>query len=193
MDAEFKIAIEAISAPIVIIKVKQEPKFSWLKMNSSAEQFSGYSIEDFKHLDLDNFEGLTPARMIMHKELNLLCQRCYRLKAPINYDFRHQLPDSTYRWSRNTMAPLFKEEKIKHLVITSQDITGLVETQAHLGEALNKTLQGYIPICSNCKKIRHEEEWQSVERYMNDQLYYSQFSHGICPGCELEFYADVNK
>lgn len=189
MDDKFEVPIDAIGAPTTLIKVKQG-QFSWLKMNPSAEQFFGYKVTDFKHPELDNFEGLTPARMIIRKELNLLCQRCCRLGVPINYKFRHQTPDGTYRWSCNSMAPLFKDEKIKQLLITSQDVTPLVETQQHLGDALSKSLKAYIPICGDCKRIRHEDEWQSVEKYFNDQLYYNQFSHGICPTCAEEHYSD---
>ena len=44
-------------------------------------------------------------------------------------------------------------------------------------------LEGLLPICPKCKKIRTEEQsWQAVESYImkhTDAL----FSHGICPDC----------
>ena len=46
-----------------------------------------------------------------------------------------------------------------------------------------KQLQGLLPICSYCKKIRNDNNyWQQVERYIED---YSDvaFSHSICPDC----------
>ena len=49
--------------------------------------------------------------------------------------------------------------------------------------AREKRLQGLVPICSYCKKIRNDNNyWQQVERYIED---YSDvaFSHSICPDC----------
>jgi DNA-binding response OmpR family regulator len=46
-----------------------------------------------------------------------------------------------------------------------------------------KTLQGLLPICSYCKKIRDDRNyWQQVEGYISDHSE-AQFSHGICPEC----------
>jgi sigma-B regulation protein RsbU (phosphoserine phosphatase) len=44
-------------------------------------------------------------------------------------------------------------------------------------------LEGLLPICSYCKRIRDEEkEWRPVEQYINDRSEAS-FSHGVCPTC----------
>jgi sigma-B regulation protein RsbU (phosphoserine phosphatase) len=44
-------------------------------------------------------------------------------------------------------------------------------------------LQGLLPICSYCKKIRDDQNyWQQVESYISSHSGV-QFSHGICPGC----------
>jgi hypothetical protein len=50
-----------------------------------------------------------------------------------------------------------------------------------------KTLQGLLPICSYCKKIRDDRNyWQQVEGYISDHSE-AQFSHGICPECYARF------
>lgn len=55
----------------------------------------------------------------------------------------------------------------------------------HLQEAMDhvKTLQGLIPICSYCHRIRTDQAaWERIETYVeahSDAL----FSHGICPEC----------
>jgi phosphoserine phosphatase RsbU/P len=50
-----------------------------------------------------------------------------------------------------------------------------------------KTLQGLLPICSYCKKIRDDRNyWQQVEGYISDHTE-AQFSHGICPECYARF------
>ena len=53
-----------------------------------------------------------------------------------------------------------------------------------------RTLQGMLPICSYCKKIRTDEDsWQQIEAYVQTRSDAS-FSHGICPDC-YEVSADV--
>nr|WP_319775857.1 GAF domain-containing protein [uncultured Sphaerochaeta sp.] len=54
-----------------------------------------------------------------------------------------------------------------------------------------KTLQGLIPICAKCKKIRDDKGfWQQVENYIQERSS-AQFSHGICPECAQELYPDL--
>jgi len=49
-----------------------------------------------------------------------------------------------------------------------------------------KTLQGMIPICAWCHKIRDDEGfWQGVDTYLQDRLD-ATFSHAICPACSAQ-------
>jgi sigma-B regulation protein RsbU (phosphoserine phosphatase) len=44
-------------------------------------------------------------------------------------------------------------------------------------------LQGLLPICSYCKKVRDDKNyWQQVEAYIAERADV-KFSHGICPEC----------
>lgn len=44
-------------------------------------------------------------------------------------------------------------------------------------------LEGLLPICSHCKRIRDQnEEWQVLEKYIQDRTP-TTFTHGICPEC----------
>ncbi len=46
-----------------------------------------------------------------------------------------------------------------------------------------KQLQGLLPICSYCKKVRDDQNyWQQVDSYISKHSEV-EFSHGICPGC----------
>lgn len=46
-----------------------------------------------------------------------------------------------------------------------------------------EALEGLLPICSYCKRIRDEhDEWQRLERYIS-QHSAAEFTHGICPDC----------
>ena len=49
--------------------------------------------------------------------------------------------------------------------------------------AEGQQLQGMLPICSYCKRIRNAaHDWQAVEAYIAAHAPV-QFSHGICPTC----------
>jgi hypothetical protein len=51
-----------------------------------------------------------------------------------------------------------------------------------------KTLQGILPICANCKKIRDDTGyWNQIEKYISEHSG-ATFSHGICPDCMAELY-----
>ena len=66
----------------------------------------------------------------------------------------------------------------------------LASRVAQLQEALSrvKQLQGLLPICSYCKRIRDDHDyWQQVETYMSEHSQ-ATFTHGICPECYEKFF-----
>jgi DNA-binding response OmpR family regulator len=67
--------------------------------------------------------------------------------------------------------------------------TALAQRVRELEEALSrvKQLQGLLPICSYCKKIRNDRNyWQQVEGYISEHSG-AQFSHAICPECYARY------
>jgi CheY-like chemotaxis protein len=61
----------------------------------------------------------------------------------------------------------------------------LADRVRELGDALHrvKQLQGLLPICAYCKKIRDDKNyWQQVESYISAHTD-ARFSHSICPEC----------
>jgi DNA-binding response OmpR family regulator len=61
----------------------------------------------------------------------------------------------------------------------------LAERVRQLEAALShvKTLQGLLPICSYCHKIRNDQEsWERLESYVIAHSE-ARFTHGICPDC----------
>ena len=49
-----------------------------------------------------------------------------------------------------------------------------------------KALEGILPICAKCKKIRsNEDKWIAVELFIQERSQAS-FTHGICPTCTGE-------
>lgn len=80
-------------------------------------------------------------------------------------------------------AELWARLKVGKRIIDLQQ--GLSDRVQELLNALSqvKQLQGILPICSHCKKIRNDQNyWQQVEGYISD-VTELQFSHSICPNC----------
>jgi hypothetical protein len=51
-----------------------------------------------------------------------------------------------------------------------------------------KVLQGFLPICSFCKKIRTKEDtWEQLEQYISKNSD-AKFTHSLCPACAKEQY-----
>ena len=63
---------------------------------------------------------------------------------------------------------------------------------AELERALERRvriLEGLLPICAFCKKIRNDAgDWEKLEGYITRRSE-AQFSHSICPGCCEHHYA----
>lgn len=113
----------------------------------------------------------------------------------LGFENRYLCKDGSHRWLLWNAAPDFGGRAIYSM---ARDITErkqaeadrerlVTELQAALAEV--RTLQGIVPICSYCKKIRDDEDyWQTVESYLSKRTN-TRFSHSICPSCyskELE-------
>jgi len=70
----------------------------------------------------------------------------------------------------------------------------LEQKVAELTDALKhiKTLQGMLPICANCKKIRcGKNTWQPIESYIQEHSG-ADFTHTICPECTARLYPSLH-
>lgn len=76
--------------------------------------------------------------------------------------------------------------RVGERILTLQN--NLAEHVAKLEDALSSVhqLQGLLPICAYCKKIRDDQNyWQRVEKYIS-KYSGAKFSHSICPDCYKE-------
>lgn len=54
-----------------------------------------------------------------------------------------------------------------------------------------KQLNGLLPICASCKKIRDDKGyWNQIESFIREHSK-ADFSHGICPDCANRLYPDL--
>jgi signal transduction histidine kinase len=76
-----------------------------------------------------------------------------------------------------------------------QNLEKLVEKRTEdlqLAQSKIKILNGFLPICSNCKKIRDDKGyWNQIESYIRDHSE-AEFSHGICPDCVKILYPELD-
>jgi PAS domain S-box-containing protein len=65
---------------------------------------------------------------------------------------------------------------------------GLDITELETAREKVKVLQGLLPICSSCKKIRDEKgHWRPLEAYISEKSE-ADFTHGVCPECMARLY-----
>lgn len=65
-------------------------------------------------------------------------------------------------------------------------IHNLQEAMAHI-----KTLQGLLPICSGCKKIREDHGyWEEIESFISKHSE-TQFTHTLCPNCVKKYFPEL--
>ena len=81
------------------------------------------------------------------------------------------------------------EEKLHH----HHNLLALQKEELETTLARVKRLEGIIPICSYCKKIRDDQKsWHQLERYISDHSE-ALFSHGACPDCFAEQMRNIKK
>jgi DNA-binding response OmpR family regulator len=52
-------------------------------------------------------------------------------------------------------------------------------------------LEGLLPICSSCKKVRDEEGiWEQIEKYLAEHVD-AHFTHTLCPDCIKRLYPEL--
>ncbi len=90
----------------------------------------------------------------------------------------------------------FAKEELFARVKAGERILNLQEAlYSKIGELENslshvKTLQGIIPICSNCHKIRTDDEsWQKIDQYIEAHSD-AEFSHSLCDECLNKLYPE---
>ena len=86
-------------------------------------------------------------------------------------------------------------DKERIILLAIEDITEQKHAENAREEAFARIrkLEGIIPICMYCKKIRDDQNsWNQLEQYITDHSE-AKFSHGLCPACAEEQMALLKK
>nr|WP_320011903.1 transporter substrate-binding domain-containing protein [uncultured Desulfobulbus sp.] len=87
-------------------------------------------------------------------------------------------------WNRNLKLEIRARKKI-------EDERNELITELNKSLQEVKTLQGFLPICSHCRKVREDSGyWQKIETYIQEHTD-TRFTHGICPDCMRELYPHI--
>ena len=137
------------------------------------------------------------------KSYGIRKQRLLRTLSPHSYFGEMALFDNLVR-----SATVVAKEDIKTLCLGKLNLYKEIEKYPQLAidllqmlnrrlvaleKAVIKTIGGFIPICSNCKKIRDENGcWSSIDHYIMDYTEH-ELSHGICPECSEMLYGPYLK
>ncbi|HWI41342.1 MAG TPA: PAS domain S-box protein [Verrucomicrobiae bacterium] len=118
--------------------------------------------------------------------------QAFERREVFEMEYRLRRGDGVYRWIFDRGAPCHTEDGTFCGYIGSCiDVTERVEAQEALKKAQEgeiRRLQGLLPICTCCKKIRDDRGyWDEVEVYISRHTN-TLFSHGICPDCMKNLY-----
>ncbi len=117
-------------------------------------------------------------------------------------EHRIQCKNGSYKWilDRGKIISWTEDDNPLRVVGTHTDITFRKKSELEnqrllkeLKEALSdiKILNGLLPICASCKKIRDDKGyWKQIESYIREHSE-ADFTHGLCPDCAEELYPDL--
>jgi len=186
--AEYAVIVE--QAPILIWRANTDARCDYF--NERWLAFTGRSMEE--ELGDGWAEGVHPEDMAR-------CLDIYRTsfanRSPFEMEYRLRRHDGAYRWLFDRGVPFYCREGVFAGYIGScVDVTDAVEARLLLLEAKEqeiKRLQGLLPICMHCKKIRDDKNcWHQIEEYVSERSE-ARFSHSICENCLEKFYPSVKK
>ena len=151
-------------------------------------------------------KGLVIARNLEIKDVEILC-----LESTIDlYEAKGDLQKAlTYSWKLNTCEEEHLNEKSMEKIagLQVQFETEKKEKEAEIYRLKNvelsrmndqlrdtlthvKKLQGMLPICASCKKVRDDDGyWQQIESYISDNSD-AEVTRGICPECMIKLYGE---
>jgi len=162
---------------------------SLVDANPSAAVFYGHSRSKLRKMKVTDLNDLSPEE-VQEK------MRQAQEGPPGSFNFRHRLDDGTTREVEVFSGPITVQGRpllcsivhdISERRTAEREMEKLIE---ELQQALSevKTLRGFIPICSSCKKIRDDSGyWNQIEIYIS-QRSEAEFSHSMCPDCIKEYY-----
>ena len=185
-------AVEQNPASVVITDLSGAIEY----VNPEFEKLTGYSLEEA--------EGKNPCILKSGEHSDEFYEELWETISTgkkWSGTFHNRKKNGELYWESAIIASVKdKSGEITNYVAVKKDITEKRQieqerekTIIELQEALDniKTLEGLLPICASCKKIRDDGGyWNQLEGYIENRSDAS-FTHSICPECAERLYGDT--
>ncbi len=133
---------------------------------------------------------------------NIIGQPCYKLTHNSDvpcWEIKDTICPAITVFKKNEKCRTIHKHFLNNTVIVEEVISTpvcngkyVLEEFRNLSDLLG-LVQGILPICAGCKKIRGEQgRWYRLEGYFHDKTGVN-FSHSICPECAKRFYPEFSK
>ncbi|MHA2000823.1 MAG: PAS domain-containing protein [Promethearchaeota archaeon] len=157
-------------------KILHVNPFVTTKLQYSAKEILKWSLSDIiEHIHPDDRE-----KVKKYYELTTI-----NFKSNQNYEFRYFTSTHEIIWVRQRTIIISDYAETVYQYIF-EDISEQKKVEAE-----KKTLQGMLPICAHCKKVRTDEGYYvQIEEYISEHSE-AEFTHGLCPDCMKKLYPDL--
>ena len=159
--------------------------------NSRFARLLGYTLDEIYTLHVWDWDALLSKEQILTllKDVNHSGQHfetLHRCKDGTLMDMELSNNSTVYRGKKLTFCICRDITKRKNEEREREEM--IAKLQASLAEI--KTLQGILPLCSFCKKIRDDKGyWEQVDTYIEKHSG-ADISHSICPECLKKNYPE---
>ncbi|MBU0666877.1 MAG: PAS domain S-box protein [Nanoarchaeota archaeon] len=186
-EEKYRSLVEKIEEGLGIVDENENYTYA----NPALCKLLGYSAEELIEM---NLKDLIPKE----EYKKILEQTNFRKKRDSSkYETIMIGKDGKYKDVSVTASSIFGDNgEYKGAQAIIMDITEQKERFNAMQNELDeiKGLDGLIPICAGCKKIRDEDKeshpWVNPEQYIMERLPNVNFSHGMCPDCLEKFYPE---
>ena len=200
-DEQLKIAEEKINLLGSITKQTTDAifttdlNFNIIYSNPAASKLYHFSESEYQKMNIQTIINGNFIEENKDEMLNITMSEGFW-----EFEEEHHKKNKLEFFAHVKISPLFTDNKLDSFIFIIRDITERKEREKEreklireLSNAIDKikTLQGLIPICASCKKIRTDDGyWEEVEVYVKEHSK-ADFTHGLCPACTKDMYPEI--
>ena len=166
--------------------IPEYPFIQFTVWNDRMKDITGYSIEEINRLGW--YQSKYPDPEIQERARQRMKQM--REGEDLRYErWEITRADREKRTLGISTSILTTNDGLIHVLALMQDVTDEERYRRQLERRVVK-LEGLLPICASCKKIRDDKGvWHQLEVYIRDHSE-ADFTHSICSDCAKELYHD---